>query len=122
MAMADLALHSIKHPVPLSELSLRQGLSITYLEQLFLKLRRQGLVKSTRGQSGGYELGKEPMEIKIIDIIKAVDEPLHATRCKPQSPLSCQGKSHRCVTHNLWHGLEEQITTYLTSKTLADLR
>lgn len=122
MAMADLALHGTKKPVSLSEISERQGLPLTYLEQLFNKLRRQGLVASTRGQAGGYQLSKEAQLINIMDIMKAVDEPIKATRCDMKAAHGCQGISGRCITHHLWQGLSLQIAEYLSATTLADLQ
>lgn len=121
MAMVDLAHHGRKSPVSVNDISVRQGLPVNYLEQLFVKLRRQGLVESTRGQSGGYQLKNDPHNINVLDIMRAVDEPLHATRCDPTQSLGCQGGPRRCLTHNLWNGLSDHITSYLASKTLADI-
>jgi Rrf2 family iron-sulfur cluster assembly transcriptional regulator len=121
MAMVDLANHGRQNPVSVSDISIRQGLPINYLEQLFVKLRRQGLVESTRGQLGGYKLKNDPQHINVLDIMRAVDEPLQATRCNPETTLSCQGGHKRCLTHNLWNGLSNHITSYLASKTLADI-
>lgn len=122
MAMADLATHGQNAPISLPEIAERQGLPVTYLEQLFVRLRRHGLVESTRGQSGGYKLLRNANGIKILDIIRAVDEPLQATRCKPGAKLGCQGNPQRCLTHDLWHGLDLHIRDYLASRTLADLK
>jgi Rrf2 family transcriptional regulator, iron-sulfur cluster assembly transcription factor len=121
MAMVDLANHGRETPVSISDISVRQGLPINYLEQLFVKLRRQGLVESTRGQLGGYRLKNNPQQINVLEIMQAVDEPLHATRCDPIKKMGCQGGHTRCLTHNLWDGLSEHITSYLSSKTLADI-
>jgi len=121
MAMVDLANHGSKAPVSITDISVRQGLPVNYLEQLFVKLRRQGLVESTRGQMGGYRLKTDPAHINVLEIMRAVDEPLQATRCDPSKTLSCQGGSRRCLTHNLWNGLSDHITSYLASKTLADI-
>lgn len=121
MAMVDLASYGKDNPVCLMDISLRQGLPVSYLEQLFIKMRRQGLVASTRGKQGGYQLVCEPSQINVLDIMRAVDEPLQATRCDPTKRAGCQGGSGRCLTHNLWDGLSEHITTYLASKTLADI-
>lgn len=121
MAMVDLATHGRSTPVSLADISLRQGLPVSYLEQLFMKLRRQGLVESTRGQRGGYLLKSELNAINVLDIMRAVDEPLHATRCDPSKSSGCQVGRKRCLTHNLWNGLSDNIITYLASKTLADL-
>lgn len=121
MAMVDLASHGRKTPVSISDISVRQGLPVSYLEQLLIKLRRQGLVESTRGQQGGYTLSHDPGEINVLEIMRAVDEPLHATRCDPVKKVGCQGGAALCLTHNLWDGLSENITSYLASKTLADI-
>lgn len=122
MAMSDLVNTPNDRPIPLADIALRQGLSVAYLEQLFVKLRREGLVASTRGQTGGYTLASDPAEIKILDIMLAVDEPIHATRCNPDSNIGCQGTSSRCMTHKLWQGLGEHLAGYLQSVTLADLK
>lgn len=121
MAMVDLATHGRNTPVSLADISVRQGLSVSYLEQLFMRLRRQGLVESTRGQRGGYLLKSALQDINVLDIMQAVDEPLQATRCDPTQSLGCQGGNKRCLTHNLWNGLSDHITSYLASKSLADL-
>ncbi|MBL0941756.1 MAG: Rrf2 family transcriptional regulator [Alphaproteobacteria bacterium] len=121
MAMADLAGNSTSHPVTLSEIALRQGLPVQYLEQLFLKLRRQGLIKSTRGQAGGYVLAQHAKNIKISTIMAAVDEPIQVTRCTPNSEYGCQGRPEQCVTHNLWEGLALHILAYLNQISLEDL-
>ncbi|MBP6985011.1 MAG: Rrf2 family transcriptional regulator [Alphaproteobacteria bacterium] len=121
MAMVDLASHGRNSPVSLMDISVRQGLSITYLEQLFMKLRRHGLVESTRGQNGGYLLKKDPSATNVLDIMNAVEEPLKATRCNPSESHGCQGGAKRCLTHNLWNGLSQHVANYLASKTLADL-
>lgn len=121
MAMVDLANHGKSGPISLADISVRQGLPMNYLEQLFLKLRKSGLVESTRGKQGGYQLNMLASNINVLDIMKAVDEPLQATRCNPGSTLGCQGEKGRCLTHNLWNGLSDHITSYLASKTLSDL-
>ena len=92
MAMADLAKNKLKEPISLTEISLRQGISIDYLEQLFLKLRKNNLVKSARGPSGGYVLSKPPGEIKLLSIISAVDEKIKTVKCKKESKKGCNGK------------------------------
>lgn len=121
MAMADLAYHSRGKPVALAEVADRQEISLSYLEQLFGKLRRGGLVASVRGPGGGYRLAREPQQMRIADIILAVDEPIKATRCTPGSPRGCHSHKGRCLTHDLWEELGNQIYLYLSSVTLADV-
>jgi Rrf2 family iron-sulfur cluster assembly transcriptional regulator len=117
-AMLDLALHNGDHTVSLAEISERQDISLSYLEQLFAKLRKAGLVVSMRGPGGGYQLNGSPAEIVIADIIKAVDESVDATRCAGLG--DCQNKK-RCLTHDLWVDLSNQIQTFLSEITLADM-
>ena len=121
MAMADLAKNYVKDPTSLTEISLRQGISISYLEQLFLKLRKNNLVKSTRGPSGGYVLTKSPKEIKLISIINAVDEEIKTLKCRKESKRGCNHKSIKCITHNLWDDLEAHINKFFESNTLKDI-
>ena len=122
MAMADLALHEASdRPVSLAEIAKRQEISLSYLEQLFAKLRRGSLVKSVRGPGGGYRLARPSAEVRIADIIMAVDEPITATRCRPGSPKGCTGTTTRCVAHDLWEELGRQIHVFLSSVTLADV-
>lgn len=121
MAMADLAYHSRGKPVALAEVADRQEISLSYLEQLFGKLRRGGLVSSVRGPGGGYLLAREPQQMRIADIILAVDEPIKATRCTPGSPRGCHSHKGRCLTHDLWEELGNQIYLYLSSVTLSDV-
>lgn len=122
MAMADLAGHMQgARPVPLADISLRQGISLSYLEQLFAKLRRAGLVASARGPGGGYRLARTANETRIADIILAVDEPIKATRCENGNAIGCLGKNGRCITHDLWEELGRQIEVFLESVTLADV-
>ena len=121
MAMADLAKHYVKEPTSLTEISLRQGISIAYLEQLFLKLRKNNLVKSVRGPSGGYVLSKSPEEIKLSSIIKAVNETIKTVKCKKSSKKGCNGKSVKCITHNLWDDLEIHINNFFEKNTLKDI-
>ena len=121
MAMADLAIQSAGRPVSLADIAARQEISLSYLEQLFGKLRRCGLVKSVRGPGGGYMLGRGPEEIRISDIVLSVDEPLTATRCTPGSPTGCHSNQGRCLTHDLWEELSNQIHLYLSSVTLDDV-
>ncbi|HEV2562298.1 MAG TPA: Rrf2 family transcriptional regulator [Rhizomicrobium sp.] len=122
MAMADLAAHDGgAKPVSLAEIARRQEISLSYLEQLFAKLRKGNLVKSVRGPGGGYRLARPAGELRIADIIIAVDEPISATRCKEGSPKGCTGTSGRCVTHDLWEELGRQIHVFLSSVSLADV-
>ncbi|GGA65775.1 Fe-S cluster assembly transcriptional regulator IscR [Neiella marina] len=117
-AMLDVALHSEDGPVPLADISERQDISLSYLEQLFSRLRKQGLVSSVRGPGGGYRLGKEAADISVNMVIAAVDESIDATRC--QGKGDCQS-GNRCLTHSLWLGLSERIENFLASISLADL-
>ncbi|MBI1329545.1 MAG: Rrf2 family transcriptional regulator [Alphaproteobacteria bacterium] len=122
MAMADLAGNTADNrPVPLAEIAKRQEISLSYLEQLFAKLRRGGLVKSIRGPGGGYRLARAANEIRIADVILAVDEPIQATRCRAGSGKGCMGANGRCVTHDLWEELGRQIHVFLSSVTLGDV-
>ena len=121
MAMADLAKNNVKEPTSLAEISLRQGISIAYLEQLFLKLRKNNLVQSVRGPSGGYLLSKNPEEIKLLSIIRAVDEKVKTVKCKKESKKGCNGKSVKCITHNLWDDLETHINKFFEDNTLNDI-
>lgn len=122
MAMADLASHeAMERPVSLAEIAGRQEISLSYLEQLFAKLRRQNLVHSVRGPGGGYRLSRPSQETRIADIILAVDEPMKTTRCIPGSAKGCTGTSSRCLTHDLWEELGQQIHVFLSSISLADV-
>lgn len=121
MAMVDLARHGAQKPVSLADISARQEISLSYLEQLFARLRRGGLVKSVRGPGGGYRLARTIGETRISDIILSVDEPIKATRCKSESPLGCHSDRSRCLTHDLWEELGNQIHIYLSSVTLLDV-
>ena len=121
MAMADLAKNYVKEPISLTEISLRQGISIDYLEQLFSKLRKNNLVQSTRGPSGGYLLSKPPDEIKLLSIISAVDEKIKTVKCRKESKKGCNGKSIKCITHNLWDDLESHINKFFQDNTLNDI-
>ena len=121
MAMADLAKNNVKKPTSLTEISLRQGISIAYLEQLFLKLRKNNLVQSARGPSGGYVLSKPPGDIKLLSIIRAVDEKIKTVKCRKESKKGCNGKSIKCITHNLWDDLETHINKFFEDNTLNDI-
>jgi Rrf2 family iron-sulfur cluster assembly transcriptional regulator len=121
MAMVDLAACVSAGPVRLSEIAERQDLPLAYLEQLFVKLRQKGLVKSVRGHQGGYILALSPAELKIFTIIQAVEEEVRSTRCAGKSAISCRGTSQKCLTHDLWAGLEAHIKSYFDSITLQDI-
>ena len=121
MAMADLAKNYVKDPTSLTEISLRQGISISYLEQLFLKLRKSNLVQSARGPAGGYVLSKPPGEIKLLSIINAVDEKIKTVKCRKESKRGCNHKSIKCITHNLWDDLETHINKFFEDNTLNDI-
>lgn len=117
-AMLDVALHSQQNPVPLADISERQGISLSYLEQLFSKLRKAGLVASVRGPGGGYRLGHEAYNIAVGTVIAAVDESVDATKCHGKA--DCQGGS-RCLTHTLWRDLSSRISDFLDGITLGEL-
>jgi Rrf2 family iron-sulfur cluster assembly transcriptional regulator len=121
MAMVDIAAYGRGRPTSLAQVAGRQDISLSYLEQLFAKLRRAGLVHSARGPGGGYVLARGAGEIAIDEIVRAVDEPLHATRCTPGQAFGCHGGGSRCLTHDLWEGLGRQIQGYLASVTIADV-
>ena len=130
MAMTDLARHGAslgedERAVCLSDIAARQEISLAYLEQLFARLRRAGLVKSVRGPGGGYRLARSLSDTNIADIVLAVDEPLHATRCSEQTGakagLGCMAGGERCLTHNLWDALGRQIEGFLAGVSLEDV-
>ena len=121
MAMADLANVKDKQTTNLTEISLRQGISISFLEQIFLKLKKNNLVLSARGSHGGYKLSKAPEEIKLSSIIKAVDEKINTVKCKKDSKRGCNGKSIKCITHDLWDDLEIHINNFFEKNTLKDI-
>ncbi|MCW8091336.1 Fe-S cluster assembly transcriptional regulator IscR [Alteromonas sp. ASW11-130] len=117
-AMLDVALHSAKGPVPLADISERQEISLSYLEQLFARLRKEKLVASVRGPGGGYRLGRDASEIAVGQVIRAVDESVDATRC--QGMADCQG-GERCLTHSLWQDLSDRISLFLNGISLGEL-
>ena len=121
MAMVDLAHRSRGRPIALADIAERQDISLSYLEQLFGKLRKASLVKSVRGPGGGYLLSRRAADTRISDIILAVDEPIKATRCKDGSAEGCGQNKGRCLTHDLWAELTNRIYLFLSSVTLADV-
>ena len=120
-AMVDIACNGDSQPCSLSHISIRQNISLSYLEQIFNKLKKSELVKSHRGPGGGYKLFKSSSEIKISEIINAVDENIKATGCGHDINSSCTGKSERCLTHHLWEYLENLVEDYLNSVVLSDV-
>lgn len=122
MAMADLAgAGGVERAVPLQEIAQRQGISLSYLEQLFARLRAAGLVAGVRGPGGGYRLARDANAVWISEIIAAVNEPIKATRCQDGSIKSCQGGVGRCIAHDLWDELGRQISVFLSAVSLADV-
>ena len=121
MAMADLASNNNGGPFSLSEISLRQNISVAYLEQIFLKLKAKRLVKSSRGVNGGYFLEKPANEIKLSNIIFAVDEEIKTLNCKKNSKKGCNNKLTKCITHNLWDRLDQHINNFFEKVKLQDL-
>ena len=121
MAMVDLARHAQAKPVSLSDIATRQEISLSYLEQLFARLRRAGLVKSVRGPGGGYRLARGSAETRVSEIILAVDEPIKATRCTEMGATGCRADRSKCLTHDLWEELGNQIHVFLSSVTLLDV-
>ena len=121
MALADIAAFDKQNPVSLRDISLRQNISLVYLEQIFSKLKKNNIVKSIRGVNGGYILNEEPEKIKISNIFLAVDENVKTVQCKKESKKGCNGKSNKCITHNLWDELEFYINSFFEKKNLADL-
>ena len=121
MALVDLARFNNINPVSLRDISLRQGISLDYLEQIFSKLRKKEIVQSVRGTQGGYVLGKKAKEIKLTNILDAVDEKVKTLQCKKDSKKGCNGRSTKCLTHNLWDELEDHINNFFEKKSLDDL-
>ena len=121
MALVDLARFDNINPVSLRDISLRQGISLDYLEQIFSKLKKNEIVKSIRGTQGGYVLNKNPNDIKLTNIFHAVDEKVKTVQCKKESKRGCNGKATKCITHNLWDELEVHINTFFENKSLQDL-
>ena len=121
MALADMASFNPNKPISLRDISLRQGISLVYLEQLFSKLKKNKIVTSVRGNKGGYILSKQASEIKISDVFIAVDEKVKTIGCEKHSDSGCNGKSSKCITHDLWDELEDYINNFFQKKTLNDL-
>ena len=121
MALADLAKFDPDEPVSLRDISLRQGISLVYLEQLFLKLKKNKIVTSVRGKKGGYILNKNASEINISEVFSAVEEKIKTVGCEKHSKKGCNGKSAKCITHNLWDELEDYINVFFEKKKLSDL-
>tara|TARA_B100001121_G_C18374315_1_gene473168 strand:+ start:197 stop:622 length:426 start_codon:yes stop_codon:yes gene_type:complete len=120
-ALVDLARFDSINPVSLRDISLRQGISLDFLEQIFSKLKKNEIVKSIRGTQGGYVLNKNPNDIKLTNIFHAVDEKVKTVQCKKESKKGCNGKATKCITHNLWDELELHINTFFENKSLEDL-
>ena len=121
MALVDLARFDNINPVSLRDISLRQGISLDYLEQIFSKLKKNEIVKSIRGTQGGYVLNKNPNDIKLTNIFHAVDEKVKTVQCKKESKKGCNGKATKCITHNLWDELDIHINNFFENKNLEDL-
>ena len=121
MALADLAKFNSKNPVSLRDISLRQGISLDYLEQIFSKLKKSNIVKSIRGTNGGYILTRDPEKIKLSNIFLAVGEKVKTVQCKKESKKGCNGKFTKCITHYLWDELELYINDFFEKKNLGDL-
>ena len=121
MALVDLARFDNINPVSLRDISLRQGISLDYLEQIFSKLRKKEIVQSVRGTQGGYVLNKKADEIKLTNIFDAVDEKIKTVQCKKESKKGCNGKATKGLTHNLWDELENHINNFFKERSLDDL-
>ena len=121
MALADMASFDRKKPISLRDISLRQNISLVFLEQIFSKLKKDNIVKSIRGTNGGYILSSNPDQIKLSSIFSAVDEHVKTVQCKKESKKGCNGKSAKCITHYLWDELEIYINDFFDKKNLEDL-
>ena len=121
MALTDMARFNQKEPISLRDISLRQGISLVYLEQLFLKLKKNDVVKSIRGKKGGYILSRNASDIKISDIFFAVEEKIKTVGCEKHSKTGCNGRSAKCISHNLWDELEDYINNFFQQRSLSDL-
>ena len=120
MALADMATFDRQNPISLRDISLRQNISLVYLEQIFSKLKKNNIVKSVRGTNGGYILAKTPEQIKLLNIFSAVDEKVKTVRCRRDSKKGCNGKLTKCITHNLWDDLEMHINNFFEKKNLGE--
>ena len=116
MALADMSKFPTNNPVSLRDISLRQSISLLYLEQIFLKLKKNEIVKSVRGSNGGYVLKRDPKNIKLSEIFQAVDQKTKTVGCKKDSKKGCNGKATKCLTHNLWDELENHINNFFEKK------
>tara|TARA_B100001123_G_C14814493_1_gene829690 strand:+ start:109 stop:531 length:423 start_codon:yes stop_codon:yes gene_type:complete len=121
MALTDLAKFDPNEPVSLRDISLRQGISLVYLEQLFLKLKKNKIVYSVRGNKGGYILRKKASEINIAEVFSAVEEKVKTVGCEKHSKKGCNGRSVKCISHNLWDELDNYINIFFKKKKLSDL-
>lgn len=121
MSMVDIACHDDNEAVSLNDISTRTEISLPYLEQLFMKLRKSGLVTSVRGPGGGYKLARSSNNIRISDILLAVDVQMHTTRCEPNSAMGCRINHGRCLTHDLWDAMGHQMALFLNSVSLDDV-
>jgi len=121
MALADLASFKGNKPISLRDISLRQSISLLYLEQIFLKLKKKNIVKSIRGTNGGYILNKNPNQVKLSEIFLALDQNIKTLGCDKHSKKGCNGRSAKCITHNLWDELDIHINTFFENKNLDDL-
>ena len=121
MALADIASFNKQNPISLRDISLRQNISLVYLEQIFSKLKKNNIVKSIRGANGGYVLTRDPEQIKLSNIFSAVDEKIKTIQCKRESKKGCNGKLTKCITHNLWDDLEMHINDFFDKKNLGDI-
>ena len=121
MALADIASFNKQNPISLRDISLRQNISLVYLEQIFSKLKKNNIVKSIRGANGGYVLTRDPEQIKLSNIFSAVDEKVKTLKCKRESKKGCNGKLTKCITHNLWDDLEMHINDFFDKKNLGDI-
>ena len=121
MALADMAKFDKQNPISLRDISLRQNISLVYLEQIFSKLKKNNIVKSIRGTNGGYILSKDPEQIKLSNIFLAVEEKVKTVQCKKESKKGCNGKLTKCITHYLWDELEIHINDFFDKKNLGDL-
>jgi len=121
MALADIAKFDKQNPISLRDISLRQNISLVYLEQIFSKLKKNNIVNSIRGTNGGYILAKDPEQIKLSNIFSAVEEKIKTKQCKKESKKGCNGKSTKCITHYLWDELEIHINNFFDKKNLGDL-